>query len=83
MNRNPGLSAAELERFITESVQVCAGEDGWANLARVGTELKARGVNYGKLKRFFADYAQLVELRLDTAIDPPIAYVRLRQLASP
>ncbi|RMG70243.1 MAG: hypothetical protein D6722_08930 [Bacteroidetes bacterium] len=79
MNRNPSLCAAELETFIIESVQSCQGAEGWANLARVGTELRARGVNYGKLRRFFADYDHLVELRLDMNIDPPVAYVRLRQ----
>lgn len=78
MNRNPSLSAAELEGFIAESIQACADAEGWANLARVGTELRARGVNYGKLKRFFADYDQLVEVRLDMTIDPPIAYARLK-----
>ncbi|MEZ4826402.1 MAG: hypothetical protein R3C61_08925 [Bacteroidia bacterium] len=71
------MDRAELEIIIREVISQSADETGWANLAKIGILLRKKGVKYGKLSRFFGDYAHMVETRVDDSIQPPIAYARL------
>ena len=68
---------AELEKSIREAIKATADESGWANLAKIGIQLRKNGVKYGKLSRFFGDYQHLVETKVDKTIQPPIAYAKL------
>ena len=68
---------AELEKVIRQAIIDSANEDGWANLAKIGIQLRKNGIKYGKLSRFFADYTYMVETKVDTTIQPPIAYAKI------
>ena len=72
------MTRAELESILKEGVNSCANETGWANLAEVGTYLRQRGLQYGKLSRFLQDYQNIIETRMDTSITPPAVFARLR-----
>lgn len=67
----------EMEIAIKNAIAICSDDTGWANLAEIGAELRKMGINYGKLSRFFQDYAHLVELRNDTTVQPPVVYAKL------
>ena len=67
-----------LEKTLIEAVEETANDKGWANLADVGNYLRSKEVNYGKLSRFLVQYENVVETYLDTTIDPPIKYVKLK-----
>ena len=73
------MDRAEIEKIIREAVSACANEDGWANLAEIGAHLRKQGVKYGKLSKFFNDFPELVETRMDTEIAPPVAYAKIRE----
>jgi hypothetical protein len=73
------MSNAEFEGILKEGVNSCANEHGWANLAELGTYLRQRGLQYGKLSRFLDDYQDVIETKLDTSITPPAVYARLRE----
>ncbi len=77
------MEKTEIENIVRESVTECADENGWANLARLGPALKAKGVEYGKLSKFFSTYSNLVELKTDTGLQPPVVYARLLQVREP
>ena len=70
--------AMDTETAIVTAVKKCADDTGWANLAEIGAELRVMGIEYGKLSRFFQDYAYLVELRTDTTVLPPVVYAKLK-----
>jgi hypothetical protein len=72
------MTHSEFEAILKEGINSCANENGWANLAELGTYLRQRGLQYGKLSRFLQDYQDLVETRMDTSIIPPAVYARLR-----
>jgi len=72
------MTHSEFEAILKEGVNSCANEQGWANLAELGTYLRQRGLQYGKLSRFLQDYQDIVETRMDTSITPPAVYARLR-----
>jgi len=69
---------SEFEAILKEGVNSCANENGWANLAELGTYLRQRGLQYGKLSRFLQDYQDIIETKMDTTITPPAVYARLR-----
>ena len=72
------MTRTELETILKEGVNSCANETGWANLAELGTYLRQRGLQYGKLSRFLQDYQGIIEMKMDTTITPPAVYARLR-----
>ncbi len=72
------MTHAELIVILKDGVNSCANEQGWANLAELGTYLRQRGLQYGKLSRFLIDYQDVIETRMDTSITPPAVYARLR-----
>jgi hypothetical protein len=72
------MTHSELESILKEGVNGCANEQGWANLAELGTYLRQRGLQYGKLSRFLLDFNDILETRMDTSITPPAVYARLR-----
>ena len=78
------LDKLTLENAIKESVAACIDESGWANLAKIGFQLSKRGINtktlgYKKLWNFLKDFPELVELKSDETINPPVAYAKLNQ----
>jgi len=72
------MTNAEIVIILKEGVNSCANEQGWANLAELGTYLRQRGLLYGKLSRFLQDYQDIIETRMDTSVTPPAVYARLR-----
>ncbi|MCK9398461.1 MAG: OST-HTH/LOTUS domain-containing protein [Bacteroidales bacterium] len=72
------MTHSEFEIIIKEGVNSCANDQGWVNLAELGTYLRQRGLQYGKLSRFLQDYQNIIEIRVDDSITPPAVYARLR-----
>ena len=72
------MDKMEIENIIKDAVNSCANEQGWANLAELGTYLRLKGIKYGKLSRFLEDFANVVETRIDYSITPPAVYAKLR-----
>lgn len=72
------MDRVEIENILKEAVISCANDQGWANLAEIGTYLRQRGIRYGKLSRFMLDYNNIVETQIDASITPPAVYARLR-----
>jgi hypothetical protein len=72
------MTHSELIAILKDGVNTCANEQGWANLAELGTYLRQRGLQYGKLSRFLFDFQDVIETRMDTSITPPAVYARLR-----
>jgi hypothetical protein len=68
---------AEIEKVLKETVMSCANEDGWANLAEIGSKLRQKGIHYGKLSRFLQGYSSIVETQIDYSVTPPAVYARL------
>lgn len=71
------MTHAEFETILKEGVNSCANAEGWANLAELGTYLRQRGLQYGKLSRFLQDYMDIIETRIDTSVTPPAVYARM------
>ena len=72
------MERLELENIIKDGVNSCANEQGWANLAELGTFLRLKGIKYGKLSRFLQDYSSILEMRIDDTLTPPAVYARLK-----
>lgn len=72
------MTHSEFEIILKEGVNSCANAEGWANLAELGTYLRQRGLQYGKLSRFLLDYQDIIETQMDNSITPPAVYARLR-----
>lgn len=68
---------AKYEDIVREAITECAKEDGWTNLADLGTFLRKKNIRYGKLSRFLSNYSEIVETRVDESIEPPAVYARL------
>lgn len=73
------MANPELATMVKEALSHCADETGWANLAKIGAFLRKQNVKYGKLSRFFQDYQDLVETRVDSSITPPAVYAKLKE----
>jgi hypothetical protein len=72
------MTHAEFEIILKEGVNSFDNDEGWANLAELGTYLRQRGLQYGKLSRFLQDYQDIIETRVDPTITPPAVYAKLR-----
>jgi hypothetical protein len=71
------MERSELENIVKDGVNSCANEQGWANLAELGTFLRLKGIKYGKLSRFLLEYSNIIELKVDDSITPPAVYAKL------
>ena len=71
------MDKSELETIIIEAVGKCADENGWANLAKMGAFMRKQGVKYGRLSRLLKEHTDIVEIKIDENIQPPVAYARL------
>jgi transcription antitermination factor NusA-like protein len=71
------MDKSELESIIVEAVNKCADENGWANLAKMGAFIRKKGVKYGRLSRLLAEHTDIVEIKIDDSIQPPVAYAKL------
>lgn len=71
------MEKSELENIIIGAIDKCADEDGWANLAKMGAYMRKQGVKYGRLSRLLAEHTDIVEIRVDDNIQPPVAYAKL------
>jgi hypothetical protein len=73
------MERSELEHIIKDGVNSCANEQGWANLAELGTYLRLKGIKYGKLSRFLQDFTNVLEMHVDESLTPPAVYARLKK----
>jgi len=73
------MDKPELESIIIEAVSKCADENGWANLAKMGAFIRKKGVKYGRLSRLLKEHENVVEIKIDENIQPPVAYAKLVQ----
>ena len=71
------MDKSELESIIIEAVNKCADDEGWANLAKMGAFIRKKGVKYGRLSRLLAEHSDIVEIRIDDSIQPPVAYAKI------
>lgn len=71
------MDRSELENVIIDSVNHCADDNGWANLAKMGAYMRKQGVTYGRLSRMLKEYTHIVEIKVDDNIQPPVAYAKL------
>jgi uncharacterized LabA/DUF88 family protein len=79
---------AKLDRLLTEAVDVAAGDDGWAHLGAVGSNLSrlasdfdSRTWGYGKLKDLLAAHPDYqVQSRAAGEGKNPVAMVRRKQV---
>ena len=71
------MEKSELKGIITEAVNKCADENGWANLAKMGAFMRKKGVKYGRLSRMLAEHTDIVEIKVDDSIQPPVAYAKV------
>jgi hypothetical protein len=75
------MDKSELQSIIIEAVNKCADEQGWANLAKMGAYMRKKGVKYGRLSRMLAEHLEIVEVKIDDSIQPPVAYAKLIETA--
>ncbi len=73
------MDKSELENIIIEAVNKCADENGLANLAKMGAFMRKEGVKYGRLSRLLKEHTDVVEIKIDESIQPPVAYAKLIQ----
>lgn len=75
-----GLTRAEKQKIIIESVTSCANTDknNWANLAQVGAAVRKKGLKYGNLKLMLQSFAHILEFDEIYEHHAPVTYVRLK-----
>lgn len=75
-----GLTRAEKQAIIIESVKVCANaeNDNWANLAQVGAAIRQKGLKYGNLKPMLQSFAPVLAFEEHYEHHAPVTYVRLK-----
>jgi len=71
------MDKSELESIIIEAVNKCADENGWANLAKMGAFIRKKGVKYGRLSRLLKEHENVVEIKIDENMEPPVAYAKV------
>lgn len=64
--------------IIRAAIEQNLEQDGWAQLAKVGAILKTKGINYGKLSMFFQGYSDIVEIKSDDSVFPPVTYAKMK-----
>ena len=71
------MDKSEIESIIIEAINKCADDEGWANLAKMGAFIRKKGVKYGRLSRLLAEHSDIVEIKVDDSIQPPVAYAKI------
>lgn len=71
------MDKSEIESIIIEAINKCADDEGWANLAKMGAFIRKKGVKYGRLSRLLAEHSDIVEIKIDDSIQPPVAYAKI------
>jgi len=72
------MDKSDLHEILKEAITKCADENGWANLAKIGAYLRRNGVKYGRLSRMLKNYEDLVEVKIDDSMQPPVAYAKIK-----
>jgi hypothetical protein len=72
------MDKSDLHDILKEAVTKCADDKGWANLAKIGAYLRRNGVKYGRLSRMLKSYDDILELKVDDKMQPPVAYAKLK-----
>ena len=72
------MDKSDLHDVLKEAITKCADENGWANLAKMGAYLRRNGVKYGRLSRMLKSYEDLIELKIDDTMQPPVAYAKIK-----
>ncbi len=71
------MEKAELQNIIKETIISNADDSGWANLAKIGAFLRRKEVSYGRLSKMLKSHQDIVELKIDDSINPPVAYAKV------
>jgi len=72
------MDNSDLHEVLKEAITKCANEEGWANLAKMGAYLRRNGVKYGRLSKMLKSYEDLVEVKIDDSMQPPVAYAKIK-----
>jgi hypothetical protein len=72
------MEQSEIEDVLQQAITKCQRDDGWANLADLGSILRSSGIKYGKLTTFMHDYSHIVETKIDDSVAPPVVYARIK-----
>lgn len=70
------MEKSEIGDILIEAINKCADDEGWANLAKMGAFIRKKGIKYGRLSRLLAEYTDIVEIKVDDSIQPPVAYAK-------
>ncbi|MFO8129788.1 MAG: OST-HTH/LOTUS domain-containing protein [Bacteroidales bacterium] len=73
------MDKSQIRSEVIEAISRSADESGWANLAKIGAYLRKKEIRYGRLSRMLKEYDDVVELKIDDSIQPPIAYARIKE----
>ena len=72
------MDKSDLHEILKEAIIKCADDTGWANLAKLGAYLRRNGVKYGRLSRMLKNYEDVIELKIDDSMQPPVAYAKIK-----
>ncbi|MFO7722324.1 MAG: OST-HTH/LOTUS domain-containing protein [Bacteroidales bacterium] len=73
------MEQSEIEAAIIHAVEACVSKEGWVNLAELGTQLRRAGLHYGKLSSFLRKHEDLLEMKIDDTVIPPVVYARVKK----
>ncbi len=71
------MDKAQIQEILIEAISKNADDTGWANLAKIGAMLRKMGLKYGRLSRMLKDYEEVIEMKIDDSIEPPVAYAKV------
>ncbi len=72
------MDKSDLHEILKEAITKCADDTGWANLAKIGAYLRRNDIKYGRLSRMLKNYEDIIELKIDDSMQPPVAYARIK-----
>jgi hypothetical protein len=75
------MTNEEIKKTLIETAKTCKHNDGWILLGSYGIALKQKGFDFKthghyKLAFFLATFPELIEMKEDTAYDPPLPYIK-------
>ena len=71
------MDKTEIQEILIEAISQNADETGWAHLAKIGAMFRKQGLKYGRLSRMLKDYEDVIEMKIDDSMDPPVAYAKV------
>lgn len=71
------MDKIQIQEILIEAISKNADETGWANLAKIGAMLRKEGLKYGRLSRMMKEYDEVIEMKTDDSIQPPVAYAKV------